>query len=302
MSFKEAANREILYDINKSSLSPAVYVYNFFDQPAQSYSLDLNQLPDKTKLKVELILADAAGNESTLSIPILVDKNLKLNAENTKKAKVFYSADKKVSLDISRTAVSIEGYFTIKKLPALDEDLKHTGFQPLGDIYEIEANNILWKGNMTGSYEGNFPDKTDSLYIYDRNLKRWIGLKTTKSAGKASFVTNRVGILAMMQDKSPPNINYPYLINRDFTLPDLKDQSMIEVFYSISDRGSGIASRTVLLEGLNYPYTYDRDREYIKLEIPKILKKQKPYVIVQIKLQDWAGNSSGWFTDIVKLD
>jgi hypothetical protein len=302
MTFEEASNRDILYDVNKSSLSPAVYVYNFFNQPKNSYSIDLNSLADKTKINVELILSDVSGNESSLLLPIIVDKNLKLNSSNPKNNKVFFSEDKKVSLDTTRAIVTGDGFFQIRKLAALDEDLKYNGFTPSGDIYEIEANNVIWKGNMNGTYEGNFPDKSDSLYIYDRNLKRWIPLKTNKSGNKATFQTNRVGILTMMRDKSPPTINYPYLIHRDFNLPDLKDKNMIEVFYSISDRGSGVSTRTVLLEGMNYPYEYDRDREYIKLEIPKSLKKLKSHVVVQIKLQDWAGNNSDWFADVIKLD
>jgi hypothetical protein len=57
----------------------------------------------------------------------------------------------------------------------------------------------------------------------------------------------------------------------------------------------------VLFEGNPYPFEYDKDRGFIKLEIPLVLKKYKNFYIIQIQIQDKAGNLSRWFTDIVSL-
>ncbi|MCB1179416.1 MAG: M23 family metallopeptidase [Leptospiraceae bacterium] len=298
MTFKEAGNRDILYDVNKSSLSPAAYVYNFFDQPKNAYSLDLSNYPDKSKVNVELILFDASGNESNILIPITVSKN-NLITKSEKPKRTYSSEDKKVSIDTSKAKTIGNGFFSINKIDSLPEEIQIENFYPVGKIYEIEANNISWKNDITGSYEGSFPNKEDSLYIYDKNIKYWISLKTIKSGNKSKFTTTRVGYLTMMRDKSPPVINYPFLMNRDFNLPELKDKNMIDVFYSISDVGSGIVKRTVLLEGKTYPYEYDKYRQYIKLEIPTAIKKYKNRVIVQVQVTDKAGNDSKWFTDVI---
>jgi len=112
----------------------------------------------------------------------------------------------------------------------------------------------------------------------------------------------RLGIIAVMKDKTPPVINYPYLVNRDFNLPEVKDSRMLEKFYAVYDRGSGISGNMkVLFEGNPYPFEYDKDRGFIKLEIPLVLKKYKNLYIIQIQIQDKAGNLSRWFTDVVSL-
>jgi hypothetical protein len=77
---------------------------------------------------------------------------------------------------------------------------------------------------------------------------------------------------------------------------------MVERFYYTTDRGSGISSRIeVLLEGSPYPFVFDRDRNFIKLEISKNLRNIKNPILIQIRVQDNAGNKSSWFTDIVNL-
>ena len=105
-----------------------------------------------------------------------------------------------------------------------------------------------------------------------------------------------------MRDKSPPTISYPYLIYRHYNLPEIQDATMLERFYYVADRGSGISNKiNVLLEGISYPYTFDRDRNFIKLEIPKSLKSVKNPLLIQLKVQDNAGNQSNWFTDVVSF-
>jgi hypothetical protein len=107
----------------------------------------------------------------------------------------------------------------------------------------------------------------------------------------------------MMKDKSPPIVNYPYMTYREFNLSEIKDHRMLERFYAITDKGSGIslANTKVLFEGKQYTYEYDPDRGYIKVEFPLTLRDFKKNYILQIKIQDKAGNASDWFTDLISF-
>lgn len=52
----------------------------------------------------------------------------------------------------------------------------------------------------------------------------------------------------------------------------------------MTDKGAGVSNRIeVLLEGSPYPYVFDRDRNFIKLEIAKSLKAIK--ILFSYKLE-----------------
>jgi hypothetical protein len=300
MSYKEAGNRDILYDVNKSSLSPPVYVYNFFDAVKDKFSIDLKDFPDSSLVNISLSMLDASGNESILQIPIQVQSQIA--SPPNKHGNIFKSNDGVVQLDFSKAKVIGTGYVSIDKLNEVPGKFKSPEFFAVSEAYEVKANNYSWKGSAKGIFRVGFPEKENSLYLFDTSSGRWIGLGPSKQGNQFSFSLSRMGILVVMKDLSKPVINFPYLVNRDYNLPELKDSRMIERFYAIYDKGSGIAKMTVLFEGSPYPFEYDRDRGFIKLEVPKSFSKYKKNFFIQIELMDKAGNQSDWFTDILTLD
>ncbi len=298
MSYKDASHRETLYDINKSSLSPAVYVYNLFNQ--DSYSYNLNEISGKDKIDLKIELADASGNISSSTVAIQIGHND--SKQGKVPAKIFTSEDSTISLNFSSAKISGDGGIEITKKGKLSENDSFPGFLQVSEAYEIKAINFSWKGEAKGSFKGTFPEKDESIYIFDTAFKQWVSLSSKKNPKTFQFSLTRLGIIAVMKDKTPPVINYPYLVNRDFNLPEVKDSRMLEKFYAVYDRGSGISSNIkVLFEGNPYPFEFDKDRGFIKLEIPLVLKKYKNFYMIQIQIQDKAGNISRWFTDIVSL-
>ncbi|MBK8395262.1 MAG: hypothetical protein IPL26_08480 [Leptospiraceae bacterium] len=299
MTFREASDKDNVYDMNKSSLSPAFYVYNLYGDK-NSYSIDLNNVEEDKKMLAEISLFDASGNESKLKFTFTTTKNE--NYVKPKPGTQFSSEDEKINLNFSKTSIIGDGNIKITKLDKLPEESVLPNLIQSGSAYQITSYNFSWKGSAEGIFKGNLSEKNEGLYLFDAVLNRWVPLAGKKMGVGMSFNFTRLGIIAVMQDKSPPTIAYPYLIYRHYNLPEIQDSNMLERFYSVSDRGSGINGRMeVLLEGSNYPYVFDRDRNFIKLEIPKNLKTVKNPLFIQIRVQDNAGNKSNWFTDVVQL-
>ncbi|HMV40893.1 MAG TPA: hypothetical protein PK079_16490 [Leptospiraceae bacterium] len=299
MTYKEASDKDSLYDMNKSSLSPAFYVYNLYDDK-NSHSIDLNTVDEGKQMLAEVLLLDASGNESSLKFKFMTVKNE--NYVKTKPATKFSSEDEKLTLNFSKTSIIGDGGIKITRLDKIPSEVNLTNLIPSGDAYQITSYNFSWKGGADGVLSGNFPDKEEALYLYDTVLNRWVPIAGKKSTNSISFSFHRLGIISVMRDKSPPVINYPYLIYRHYNLPEIQDSTMIERFYHASDKGSGVSGRIeVLLEGSSYPYTFDRDRNFIKLEIPKTIRSIKNPVLVQVRVSDNAGNKSNWFTDIIRF-
>jgi hypothetical protein len=300
MSYKEASNRDNLYDINHSSLSPTMYVYNMYNQPAGEYSIDLNSYKEGEVIELKAELIDASNNISSLKIPIKVGKSI--SKKNSIIPKNFSSKDSLVKLDFSGTTISGEGFIEIEQIAKLSEDLSFPGFEQVSDAYEIKATNFSWKGIGKGDFKYSNLKPDEGLYMYDLSLKQWISLNEKKVGPILKFNLTRLGYISIMRDKTPPVINYPYLVYRDFNLPEVRDPNMIERFYAVYDKGSGISNIVnVLLEGSPYPFEFDRDRNFIKIEVPKNFKKYKNFFIIQIQVKDKAGNKSPWFTDVLYL-
>lgn len=300
MSYKDASNRENLYDINKSSLSPTVYVYNMFHQSKSSYSIDLNDYPEASTINLRVELSDTSGNVSFAPLRIQIGKNDIKGSSQV--SRIFSSNDKVISLDYSGARITGDGFIEINKISYLPDEISQPGFIKMSDAYEVKAINFSWKGDARGSFKGEFSNKDEDLYIFDTAFRQWVPLYPKKTNKQFEFNLTRLGIIAVMKDKTPPVINYPYLVNRDFNLPEVRDPRMLEKFYAVYDRGSGISKDIrVLFEGSSYPFEFDKDRGFIKLEIPLILKKYKNFYVIQIQVKDKAGNKSEWFTDIVTL-
>ncbi len=296
MSFSESREKEDIYDSNKSSLSPAYYVYNLFSKK-ESYSLDLDEFKTGEKISVKIELKDASSNSSFLNFNIKkMETSKKANSSISKK---FISDDSNLSLDFSKSKITGEGSVQIEKV-SLPENIIHPNLKPVGDAYHISASDYSWKGEVFGEFKSKLNSKNQSLYIYDSVLNRWSPL-SVQSKSPIRFQFSRLGIISILEDNSPPEIYYPYLIYRYYNLPEISNPNLIERFYAVSDRGSGVSSNfEVFLDGEKYPYQFDRDRNFIKLEIPKKLKPELGYILISIRAHDYAGNYSEWFTDIYK--
>lgn len=300
-SYKDSYNRQKLYDINRSSLKPAHYVYNLFDNlNNKSSSIDLTNRENGQKIIATLVLRDASGNESIVKIPFEIDNSFKQEKKHPK-VNFYYSQDKKVKLNFSPTEQFGDGFVQITKVDKLPDGILPANMIQASEAYNIQASNITWKGNASGTFESSILPKDETLYIYDEDIKEWINLKCKKSKNICSFHLSRLGILTVLKDKSSPRIAYPYLIYRDYNLPDIRTPKTIERFYSISDVGTGIKKIELLLEGKPYPFVFDSDRSYIKVEIPESFKKEKSIFTIQIRALDWSGNYSDWFVELLTL-
>lgn len=298
MTKQEARRGYLLYDRKKSSLSPPHYVYNLYS-PGK-YSLDLSSFSEKTKVPVVIYLYDANNNESKIQIPLVVSSSENPIKKNKNLERHFSSEDGNLHLDFQGNTVFGDGFISIEKLKTLPEEAKIQGFEKISDAYEVKAIDYNWKGAATSSFKGDFPDSKDTLYLFDPIIKTWLLATAWKTEGSIDLKLGRTGILAVMRDNVKPIIYYPYLIYRDYNLPETQDPNMIYKFYAVSDVGSGISGHVqVLLEGEPYPFRFDWDRNFITLEIPKSLEKEKDVLWIQIRTTDNVKNYSEWFTDLV---
>jgi hypothetical protein len=143
MTYKEASDKDSLYDMNKSSLSPAFYVYNLYDDK-NSYSIDLNSVEEGKQMLVEISLFDASGNESSLKFNFLTVKNESyVKPPPTTK---FSSEDEKLTLNFSKTNILGDGIVKIAKLEKLPEEVLLPNLIQSGNAYQITAYNFSWKG------------------------------------------------------------------------------------------------------------------------------------------------------------
>lgn len=170
MTYKEASDKDSLYDMNKSSLSPAFYVYNLYDDK-NSYSIDLNSVEEGKQMLVEVSLFDASGNESSLKFNFLTVKNESyVKPPPTTK---FSSEDEKLTLNFSKTNILGDGIVKIAKLEKLPEEVLLPNLIQSGNAYQITAYNFSWKGGAEGVFTGGFTEKDEALYLYDSVLNRW---------------------------------------------------------------------------------------------------------------------------------
>jgi hypothetical protein len=299
MTIQNSHDKEAIYDSNLSSLNPPFYVYNLFSK-SDSYSIDLSQYTVGTAIKVEVVLGDSSGNKSKLNFTVEVgsqEKTLKTKLET-----IFESSDKKLKLDFSSAKIHGEGKIQIQKLNSIPEQIKVPQLDILSEVYEVTAVDYSWKGTVAGNFEFSSKNKNESIYLFDSVLNTWFPIHSTKNSNSFKFNFTRLGYIAILKDTFPPIIYYPQLLHRYYNLPEIMEPNMIERFYAISDRGSGISSQfEVYLDGEIYPYHFERDRNFLKLEIPSSLKSNKGFVFLQIRAHDFAGNYSEWFTDILQL-
>lgn len=296
------------YDVNRSSLSPPVYFYHLYDQkkmPApEAYSIQLSSYKPGSKLEIEAALFDAAGNRSVLSFSILHEINgapkPSLSQITQKK---FLSKDKVLSFDISSVQTSGSGTVEIEEYENLDQ----IPFKIPKDlilrskIYRITTNHLSWKGEASGEFlptQGS--SSKDALFFWDESIKNFSYFKQKRKASGFQFQLAKLGYIMVLEDKSPPYVLPMTSLARHIELPEIREQCFEDRFYVLGDSGTGFKTNVeLLLDGQAYPYEYDPDRTAIRVSLPKSLYKERPYLLLEVRAFDYAGNVSLPFIDVI---
>ncbi|TGL64525.1 M23 family metallopeptidase [Leptospira sarikeiensis] len=295
MSYEEARVHQDIFDSNRSSLNPPVYVYNLY--PPKGPSIDLRNYPVGSSIHLTVKASDHAGNSSIIPLEIEV------GASNAKKSSItkteFTSADGILKIKTPPKTTYGQGALVFKKLEKLEEEMKlPEGLISRGSVYELESTDLSWVGEAELNWRGIGLGRKEGFYIFDKASKKWSALK---QKGQSAMLT-KLGALAVLTDDAKPSVNFPYLITRHRRVKGSEEEGIEERLYSLSDVGSGYAGGAeVLLEGEIYPSEFDADRKMLIVKFPKTFSAWKKHMLLQIRIKDRAGNSSDWFTDLVRF-
>ncbi|AXR60768.1 M23 family metallopeptidase [Leptospira mayottensis] len=299
MSYAEARDHQSIYDSNRSSLNPPVYVYNLF--PSLKPSIDLREFSENQEILLEIIAEDKEENRSSLKFKIF---NSGFKGHVTKTTPTEYSSqDNKFLLKTPKGNTFGKGNILFEEVATPRENLLPEGLILKSELIEIESTGISWSGDAKFLWKGKKLGRGENLYLLEEGTKRWIILKTTSENGGTSAVLNKIGIIAVLEDRSKPRINHPFLISRHRFAPEVRPSSVIERMYSVSDIGSGYAGGAeIFLDGQIFPYEFEPDRKVILVKIPSSFGKFKKRLLLQARIKDRAGNLSDWLTDLIDLE
>jgi hypothetical protein len=251
-----------------------------------------------------VVLRDASKNESSVTFQIVNEKIISSIVSNPtrKVGYTFSSSDKNVSIDLSKNEVSGNGDLKIEEIKKESLNFSFPKSLPLkGKIYKIESFNFSWKGEASGELKTNFPTTAkESLYFYDTSISKFASISHKKKPSGFSFKLSKLGYLFVLSDESPPTIHPMTSLARHIELPGVRDGCFEDRYYGLADVGSGFRTTVeLLLDGQFYPYEYDPDRKAIRVRIPKSLAKEKPYLLLEVRAFDFAGNESSPFLDLI---
>jgi hypothetical protein len=308
LSFEEGTKKHQFYDVNRSSLSPPIYFYHLYDQPKdwkeEGFSFDLKQFPPNTDHTIEAGLIDATGNRSRVRLVISnqepKDKEIVSIPSSGRK---LSSADRVVSLDVSKNESTGNGSLSITEINS-NEQMPFSipsGLLLRSKIYKISAQNFSWKGEGQGEINPVPPaTPKDALYFWDESIRKFSTLKQKRKGNGFQFFLTKLGYLMILEDRSPPYIAPMTSLARHIELPTIRNHCFEDRFYVLGDSGNGFKSNVELLvDGQPYPYEYDPDRTAIKVTLPKSLHKEKPYLLLEVRAFDFAGNESDPFLDLI---
>ncbi|ABJ75491.1 M23 family metallopeptidase [Leptospira borgpetersenii] len=299
MSYAEAKDHQSIYDSNRSSLNPPVYVYNLF--PSFKSSIDLRGFSENQEILLEIIAEDKENNRSSLKFKIF---NSGFKGHVTKTTPTEYSSqDSRFLLKTPKGNTFGKGNILFEVVGTPRENLLPEGLILKSELIEIESTGISWSGDAKFLWKGKKLGKGENLYLLEEGTKRWIILKTTSENGGTSAILNKIGIIAVLEDRSKPRIDHPFLISRHRFTPEVRPSAVIERMYSISDIGSGyVGGAEIFLDGQIFPYEFEPDRKVILVKIPNSFSKFKRRLLLQARIKDRAGNLSDWLTDLIDLE
>ncbi|TGM01046.1 M23 family metallopeptidase [Leptospira barantonii] len=299
MSYAEARDHQSIYDSNRSSLNPPVYVYNLF--PSLKSSIDLREFPENQEIPLEIIAGDKEENHSSLKIKILNSGSKGFSEKAV--ATEYSSKDGRFLLKTPKGNTFGRGNILFEKVGTPPENTLPEGLILKSEFFEVESTGISWSGEAKLLWKNKRFGKGENLYLLEEGTKRWVILKTSLEGGGVSAVLNKIGIITVLEDRSKPRIDHPFLISRHRFTPEVRPSSVIERMYSVSDIGSGYAGGAeILLDGEVFPYEFESDRKMILVKIPKSFGKFKKRLLLQARIKDRAGNFSEWLTDLIDLE
>ncbi|MGQ2799858.1 M23 family peptidase [Leptospira santarosai] len=299
MSYAEARDHQSIYDSNRSSLNPPVYVYNLF--PSLKSSIDLREFSENQEIPLEIIAGDKEENLSSLKFKIF-NSGFKGHTTNTTPTE-YFSQDHRFLLSTPKGNTFGKGNILFEKVGTPRENVLPEGLVLKSELIEIESTGISWTGDAKFLWKGKKLGRGENLYLLEEGTKRWIILKTTSENGGTSAILNKIGIIAVLEDRSKPRIGHPFLISRHRFTPEVRPSSVIERMYSVSDIGSGYAGGAeIFLDGQIFPYEFESDRKVILIKIPRSFEKFKKKLLLQARIKDRAGNLSEWLTDLIDLE
>ncbi|TGK52335.1 M23 family metallopeptidase [Leptospira bouyouniensis] len=312
LSFEDKSQKHQFYDINRSSLSPPVYFYHMYEQPKQfkeeGYSIDLNPFPKKETIQIQASLRDATGNQSSVQFEIIHEtskKDLSTKQNSKKTGNKYKSNDGAVSIDLTKAEVSGDGSLLISEVSEKEIPFKIPKGLPLkGKIYLLDTKRMSWKGEGLGDLNlGTTASLKDSLYFFDSSIGKFQGIQPKRKPNGFSFKLTKVGYLMVLSDETPPTVFPMTSIARFIELPEVRNHCLEEKYYVLSDVGSGFKTNVELLvDGQTFPYEYDPDRSAIRVQLPKSLQKERPYLLLEVKASDFAGNISDPFVDLISTN
>ncbi|MBL0953310.1 MAG: M23 family metallopeptidase [Leptospira sp.] len=312
LSFEDKSQKHQFYDINRSSLSPPVYFYHMYEQPKlfkeEGYSINLSSFPKKDKVQVQASLRDATGNVSSVFFDLIHEEqtpDLSTKPISKKTGNKYKSLDGVISIDLTKAEISGEGSLLITEILEKEIPFKIPKGLPLkGKIYQVDTKRMSWKGEGQGEMNLGFtPSIKDSLYFFDSSIGKFQGIQPKRKPNGFSFKLTKVGFLMVLSDETPPNVFPMTSIARYIELPEVRNHCLEEKYYGLSDVGSGFRTNVELLvDGQSFPYEYDPDRSAIRVLIPKSLQKERPYLLLEVKASDFAGNNSEPFLDLISTN
>ncbi|TGK78746.1 M23 family peptidase [Leptospira montravelensis] len=312
LSYEDGSKKHQFYDINRSSLAPPVYFYHMYEQSKnfkeEGYSLNLEDYKPNETLYLEVSLRDATGNKSSVFFTVVHEKNeTETNrlSKNKQTGNKYNSADGKIVLDLSKTEVSGEGTLLLTEIKEKDIPFKIPAGLPLkGKIYQIDTKKMSWKGEGLGEWNiGYMPTNKESLYFYDSSIGKFQSITQRKKANGFSFKLTKLGYIMILNDETPPTIFPMTSLARYIELPEVRNHCFEDRYYVLGDTGSGFRTSVDLtIDGQSYPYEYDPDRRAIRVIIPKSLQKERPYLLLEAKAFDFAGNVSEPFVDLISTN
>ncbi|PJZ84098.1 peptidase M23 [Leptospira harrisiae] len=309
LAYEDGSKKHQFYDINRSSLAPPVYFYHMYEQSKnfkeEGFSLDLDGYKPKEKLPLEVSLRDATGNKSSVFFTVIHEKEEKENqkfSKNKKSGNKYNSLDGNITIDLSKVEVSGEGTLQITEINSKDIPFKIPSGLPLkGKIYQLDTKKLSWKGEGSGEWNLGYPVSTkESLYFYDSSIGKFQSITQKRKPNGFSFKLTKLGYVMVLSDETPPTIFPMTSLARYIELPEVRNHCFDDRYYVIGDTGSGFRTSVELtMDGQSYPYEYDPDRRAIRVTIPKSLQKERPYLLLEVKAFDFAGNVSEPFVDLI---
>jgi len=308
LSYEEGTKKHQFYDVNRSSLAPPVYFYHMYEQPKdwkeEGFSFDLKGESQSQEYILEAGLRDASANRSYIRITIQNQTpNGYIVASTVGFGKKVNSKDKNLSFDVSKNESTGNGKIEIEDEKEINE-LPFSipkGLVLKSKIYKIESTNFTWKGDGQGELLTAVPPTNkDSLFFWDLSIKKFSSLSQKRKANGFSFSLSKLGYIMVLEDMSPPSVSPMTSLARHIELPEVRLHCFEEKYYALNDVGTGFRTTVeLLLDGQTYPYEYDPDRKAIKVTLPKSLYKEKPYLLLEVRAFDFAGNISPPYTDLI---